>query len=262
MSEFRNKEYIESMSLIKLSDDKKEKMISDLTKISPIRKEGTMKKSMGVKKTAIIVAACIMVFGVTATATGIATGVVSHNKIETRTSKYEDLEKIEQQAELDITAVESFSNGYKFDYMETEESTTQDDSFNNLLSYKGISMNYVKENEPYVAIYMDPKGMVSFDGSEDAMDSRIVGDVNVYYSCDEYLFVPFSEADGLTDEEKDRDANDPHFFISVGSDERETRMSSAVGFVMDNVYYCILSWDNAMSADEMMDMAEEIINAR
>ena len=82
MSEYRNKEYIESMSLIKLSDDKKEKMISDLTKISPIRKEGTMKKRMGVKKTAIIVAACIMVFGVTAAASGIATGVVSHNKIE------------------------------------------------------------------------------------------------------------------------------------------------------------------------------------
>ena len=49
MSEFRNKEYIESMSLIKLSDEKKEKMISDLTKISPIRKEGTMKKRLGVK---------------------------------------------------------------------------------------------------------------------------------------------------------------------------------------------------------------------
>ena len=33
MSEYRNKEYIESMSLIKLSDEKKEKMIEDLTKI-------------------------------------------------------------------------------------------------------------------------------------------------------------------------------------------------------------------------------------
>ena len=260
MSEYRNKEYIESMSLIKLSDDKKEKMISDLTKISPIRKEGTMKKRMGVKKTAIIVAACIMVFGVTATATGIATGVVSHNKPDTRTGNFGDLEKLEQQAGLDITAVESFSNGYEFDHMEIGESTTQDDNFNDLLSYKGISMNYVKENEPYVAIYMDPKNMVSGDASEDAMDSRVVGDVNVYYSCDEYLFVPVGET--LTDEEKERDANDPHFFISDGSDERETRMFSHVSFIMGDVYYCILSYDTDMNADEMMDMAEEIINAR
>lgn len=262
MSEYRNKEYIESMSLIKLSDDKKEKMISDLTKISPIRKEGMMKKRLGVKKTAILVAACIMVFGVTATATGIATGVVSHNKPDTRTGNFGDLEKLEQQAGLDITAVESFSNGYEFDHMEVGESTTQDDSFNDIQSYMGISMQYIKENEPYVAIYMDPIDMVSGDASEDAMASRKVGDVDVYYSCDEYLFVPVSEADVLTDEEKDRDANDPHFFISVGSDERETRMSSTVRFVMGDVYYCILSFDTSMSADEMMDMAEEIINAR
>jgi hypothetical protein len=262
MSEFRNKEYIESMSLIKLSDDKKEKMISDLTKISPIRKEGMMKKRLGVKKTAILVAACIMVFGVTATATGIATGVVSHNKPDTRTGNFGDLEKLEQQAGLHITAVESFSNGYEFDHMEVGESTTQDDSFNDIQSYMGISMQYIKENEPYVAIYMDPIDMVSGDASEDAMASRKVGDVDVYYSCDEYLFVPVSEADVLTDEEKNRDANDPHFFISVGSDERETRMSSAVSFVMGDVYYCMLSFDTNMNADEMMDMAEEIINAR
>ena len=219
-----------------------------------------MKKRLGVKKTAILVAACIMVFGVTATATGIVTGVVSHNKPDTRTGNFGDLEKLEQQAELDITAVESFSNGYEFDYMEIGESTTQDDSFNDLLTYKGLSMNYVKDNEPYVAIYMDPKDMVSFDGSEDAMDSRVVGDVNVYYSYDEYLFVPVGET--LTDEEKERDSNDPHFFISYGSDKRETSMSSTVSFVMDDVYYCILSFDTGMSADEMMDMAEEIINAR
>ena len=31
---------------------------------------------------------------------------------------------------------------------------------------------------------------------------------------------------------------------------------------MGDVYYCILLFDTSMSADEMMDMAEEIINAR
>lgn len=92
------------------------------------------------------------------------------------------------------------------------------------------------------------------------MASRKVEDVDVYYSCDEYLLVPVGEV--LTDEEKERDANDPHFFISDGSDERETRMSSTVSFVMGDVYYCMLSFDTNMNADEMMDMAEEIINSR
>ena len=120
-------------------------------------------------------------------------------------------------------------------------------------------MNYVKENEPYVAIYMDPKSMVGGDISKDALASRKVEDVDVYYSCDEYLFVPVGEV--LTDEEKERDANDPHFFISDGSDERETKMCSMVNFVMGEVDYSILSFDTPMDANEMMDMAEEIINA-
>ena len=36
----------------------------------------------------------------------------------------------------------------------------------------------------------------------------------------------------------------------------------AVSFVMGDVYYCMLSFDTNMNADEMMDMAEEIINSR
>ena len=113
-------------------------MISDLTKISPIRKEGTMKKRMGVRKTAIIVAACIMVFGVTAGAAGVATGIVSWNRIDTRTSNFEDLSKIEEKAGMDIAAIESFSNGYTFKYMEVEEAKTQDAEGNDLRHFKGI----------------------------------------------------------------------------------------------------------------------------
>ena len=38
-------------------------------------------------------------------------------------------------------------------------------------------------------------------------------------------------------------------------------MCSTVNFVMGEVDYCILFFDTPMDADEMMDMAEEIINA-
>ena len=39
-------------------------------------------------------------------------------------------------------------------------------------------------------------------------------------------------------------------------------MNSTVSFVMGDVYYCMLSFDTNMNADEMMDMAEEIINSK
>ena len=260
MSEYRDKEYIESMSLIKLSDDKKEKMISDLAKISPIRKEGTMKKRIGLRKTAIVIAACIMVFGVTAAASGIATGIVGWNRIDTRTSNFEDLTKIEEEAGMDITAIESFSNGYTFDYMEVGESKTQDEEGNDLRHFKGIDLTYVKDGCPEIYIDMDPAEMYSGSYDSDTAVKEIDG-VTVHYNYDEYLFLPDGERP--TEEELQRAETDKHFYISDGgSDPRYTSYVSAASFELDGIIYCILGFDLDMTADELFDMAEEIISAR
>ena len=260
MSEFRNKEYIESMSLIKLSDEKKEKMISDLTKISPIRKEGTMKKRLGVKKTAIIVAACIMVFGVTAGAAGVATSIVSWNRIDTRTSNFEDLSKIEEKAGMDIAAIESFSNGYTFKHMEVEEAKTQDAEGNDLRHFKGIDLTYIKEGCPDIYIGMNPAEMFSGSYDSDTAAKEIDG-VTVHYNYDEYLNLPDGERP--TEEELQRAETDKHFYISDGgSDPRYTSYVSTASFEIDGIIYCILGFDLDMTADELFDMAEEIITAR
>ncbi len=260
MSEYRDKEYIESMSLIKLSDDKKEKMISDLTKISPIRKEGAMKKRIGVRKTAIVIAACIMVFGVTAAASGIATGIVSWNRIDTRTSNFEDLTKIEEEAGMDITAVESFSNGYSFDYMEVGESKTQDEEGNDLRHFKGIDLTYVKDGCPEIYIDMDPAEMYSGSYDSDTAAKEIDG-VTVHYNYDEYLILPDGERP--TEEELQRAETDNHFYISDGgNDPRYISYVSGVSFEIDGISYCMIGFDVDMTADELFDMAEEIISAR
>ena len=260
MSEYRNKEYIKSMSLIKLSDDKKEKMISDLTKISPIRKEGTMKKRLGVKKTAIIVAACIMVFGVTAAASGIATGIVSWNRIDTRTSNFEDLSKIEEEAGMDIAAIESFSNGYTFKHMEVEESKTQDAEGNDLRHFKGIDLTYIKEGCPDIYIGMNPAEMYSGSYDSDTAAKEVDG-VTVHYNYDEYLNLPDGERP--TEEELQRAETDKHFYISDGgSDPRYISYVSGVSFEIDGISYCMIGFDVDMTEDELFDMAEEIINAR
>ncbi len=49
---------------------------------------GRMKGKLDIKKMEITVAVCIMVFGVTAAVSGIATGIVSWNRIDTRTSNF------------------------------------------------------------------------------------------------------------------------------------------------------------------------------
>ena len=110
---------------------------------------------------------------------------------------------------------------------------------------------------------MDPARMYDESYEADkAQEMREFNGVKLYYSRDEYLFLPVSGEDQVTEEERKREEEDPHFYISYGSDEREIKHPSFVTFVMDDVMYCMLSFDTNMTSEEMLDMAEEIITAR
>ena len=65
-----------------------------------------------------------------------------------------------------------------------------------------------------------------------------------------------------TEEELKREETDDHFFISYGSDERETYYASSAAFDMADVHYCIMTFDENITSDELFGMAEEIIKAR
>ncbi len=256
-------EYIESMRRLEFSDETKGKMIGNLTKISTPGNGGVMKKGIKAGKAVIIAAACVMIFGVTAAAAGIASVVVSHNRLGSRTDDFGKLSELEEKVGLNVTAVDSFSNGYIFDHMEIQDSTEQDENGNDLESYSGIDLQYVKEGSPEVWINMDPARMYDESYEADkAQETREVNGVKLYYSCDEYLFLPATEEDLATEEEHKREEEDPHFFISYGSDERETSFVSSVFFIMDGVTYDLMSFDTNMTSEEMLDMAEEIITAR
>lgn len=253
-------EYIESMRRLEFSDETKEKMIGNLTKISTPGNGGVMKKGIKAGKAVIIAAACVMIFGVTAAAAGIATMTVSHNRLGSRTDNFEKLSKLEKEIGFDVVAKESFSNGYMFDYMEIQDMVSKDDNYNDIEKSSGMSINYVKEGSPDVSVYMDPS--TSDFGVKNAQESREVNGITLYYSYDEYLFLPASDGESATEEELKRQEIDPHFNISYGSDERETSFVSSVFFIMDGVTYDLMSFDTNMTSEEMLDMAEEIITAR
>lgn len=137
---------------------------------------------------------------------------------------------------------------------------SKDDNYNDIEKSSGMSINYVKEGSPDVSVYMDPS--TSDFGVKNAQESREVNGITLYYSYDEYLFLPASDGESATEEELKRQETDPHFNISYGSDERETSFVSSVFFIMDGVTYDLMSFDTNMTSEEMLDMAEEIIAAR
>ncbi|WP_026510912.1 hypothetical protein [Butyrivibrio sp. LC3010] len=256
MSEYRNKEYIESMRLIKLSDYKKEKMISDLTKISPIRKEGTMKKRMGVKKTAIIAAACVAVFGILGFAYKMAGGIVSHS-IRDQYRNFSDLAKLEEEAGIDVKALDAYESGYTFRSMSINNITSYDDN-NEATKYKGISISYEKEglSKP-IGLYME-SSIYASDGKMDYIECRNIDGVDVYYKLTQYKWVPSDYE--LTDEDKKR-MDEGSLQISVGSQKVSETTVTNLTWTLDGVYYDIVYTEGAIPSDELYEIAEEIINA-
>lgn len=89
---------------------------------------------------------------------------------------------------------------------------------------------------------------------------RLYRNITEHYNYDEYLILPGDERP--TEEELQRTETDNHFFISDGSDERYTSYVSGIDFEIDGIAYVMIGFDIDMTADELFDMAEEIITAR
>lgn len=260
------KSYKESMDELHFSDIQRERLIKSLSDANEEKNGGFMKAKFNIKKVSVAAAACCILVGGTAFAAGHVASIVSSNRVLTQTSEFDKLEKLEADANIDVTAVESFSNGYVFDYMEIKDMQTYDEEQNKLQDYSGISIQYINPDLPDVYVDMSP--VIDEDHHVDensevaakAQLSRTVGDIDIYYSQDEYLFLPESEEEtGPSEEEKLREETDDHFYISYGTDERETQFISNVTFEMDGVVYVIGSFDNTLSGEEFLQMAEEIV---
>ena len=252
--------YRQSMESINYSDYEKERMVHRIMN-GGTTNGGRMKGKLNIKKLAITFAACMTLFSATAFAAGKVAGIVSWNRIDTRTTDFEDLSKLEEKAGMDIAAVETFSNGYTFHNMEMEEERTQDADGNDLGQFKGISITYVKDGCPEIYLDMNQADMYK-EPRDEARDMSVkeFDGITMYYNCDEYLNLP--EGEEPTKEEMQRTETDKHFFISDGSDERYTDFVSVVDFEMDGIVYVVMGFDVDMTADELFDMAEEIIAAR
>ena len=270
MNEYIIDSYKKSMNELRFSEVQKEDLVRKLIEAGNVKNVVRMKKKLSVKKIAFLTAACLAVLAGCGVAVGKATGVVTSFSPVTffsKTSDFSRLEKLESKVGIDVVAVETFSNGYKFDSMDIEDWRVVDDGDKTVGRFKELRIEYICDNKPKVSVDMESaliNGHIDDDPSFAlrANEMRTVDGVNVYYNCDEYLGLPVSKDIFPTEEELKREETDDHFFISYGSDERETTYVSSAVFEVDDVHYCIMTFDENITPDELFGMAEEIIKAR
>lgn len=215
-------------------------------------------------KMAAATALCFILGGGAVFAGGKITGIIMGSRAGGDYWEYQDLGKAEEKAGMQFYTPESFSNGYTMksisitdivDYTEDGEKRNpgkemsfvyQQDGENSDAEEVNLSVSKVRDS------YGDP--------AENSMETREADGVSLFYKENECMFVP---ADYVpTEEEKERDQNDPGFSISYGADEdeKETLIYRGVTFRKEGLQYVLYAMNTDLSSEEMMDMAAEIVS--
>lgn len=252
--------YNNSMNELHFSGHTKEKMFRNISEQYSRQSGGMiMKASFRLKSAAIVAAACVLLVGGTAlAASGIVSNIVSHNRIGSKTTTYVDMSKLETDINMDVLTVERFSNGFTFRSAEIFDMSDYSEDGSKLADASGLNITYAKDGIPDIYLDIEPVSTIRND-EDTSMETRMVGDVAVKYSLDEYLFLPPNMEGQVSQELLDRMENDDHFFISYGSDQKETQMTTNLIFDVNGVHYCLMTFDTTLTVDELFDMAEELI---
>lgn len=208
-------------------------------------------------KAAMITAACLVLGGVGVYAAGAITGTfVSSNNVYDYTS-YDDLEKAEEKTGYQVDAPETLPGGFSFDGVTLVDIADTDDDQNQYNNRTGMDITYKNDAGEKINLGTDN---VAEDTAKTPsyQEKKETDNGTLYYSKVEHLFVPADYQP--TTEEAERNENDPFFSIGYGSDEKETSYSSSVFFTKDNVSYILYGMDVDLTADDMLAMAEEIID--
>lgn len=225
-------------------------------KILTSQEAGNM-KHLSVKKLVIGVAAgCLLISG-GAFAAGKVVSVSSHSNAMNASRSYSEMDKQEKKLGYEVDSVERFANGYQFEKMVVGDQEARDENGNQVGSFKFMNITYQRDGEPTVSLYID-KSWESVAGMG-ADESRVCGDTILYYNSATYKFVPADYE--LTAEDKANQEKD-NYFISYGSSEVEIQKSATVAWQKDGISYQLLGFDLNLSADEMFDMAEEVMGMK
>lgn len=214
------------------------------------RKFGVMKSK---KKFSFIAAAAILVLGITAfAASGIITNWYSGSSSIPEYKSLPTAERCIEDVGYAPVLIETFDNGYKFKSGSVIDNNLTDENNNSVEKFKSVMFRYEKDGD-------------TLNFSQEKFDSGInnigdiivtVGDVDVYYHGYTNKIVPPDYK--MTEEDKKAEENGDLVF-SWGSDKVKIAQVQSAVWTEDGTHYVLMQIDGKLSADDLADMAKEVI---
>ena len=226
---------------------------------SPHGKGQIMNFQKVIKKAAVVLAAVLLL-----TTTAYAADFMNIKSLATTGGKeylseaYKDMDKAMKKAGFEITAPESFENGYCFQTVRVGETGAYDENNKELFTYKDLVVFYKSPAGATLSLFTHVDREELSQGRREPDMTRMVGEVQVEYRLDHYKFVP--EDYELTPEDKAM-LEQPGYYLSYGSDTVIEQDNHSLTWVKDGVNYHILDSGAKENPDTLFAMAEELILA-
>ena len=220
--------------------------------------KGRIMKIQKVMKKAAVVLAAVLILSTTAYATDFMNikSLVTTGGKEYHSESYKDMGKAMKQAGFEITAPESFENGYSFRNVRVGETGAYDEHDKELFTYKDLVVYYKNPAGTTLSLFTHADREELSQNSREPDMTRMVGEVQVDCWLDHYKFVPVDY--DLTPEDEAM-LKQPGYFMSYGSDTVIEQDNHSLSWVQDGVSYHILDSGAKETPDVLFAMAEELI---
>lgn len=218
--------------------------------------EASVMRRWNVKKIVVVAAAVCVLGSITAVAAGKITQVTSQSS-PLDEFPYSQLGKEEKKLGLRTKAPEAFSNGYRFDTGVPVARSGKDQDGNVMEKGEDLALTYKKDGQPDVDLYVQNAG--TYEEERKPAEVLDHNGITLGYNSDEYLFVPEDYQVSAAEQAKE-DAG--KLFISYGTDQVEHKVIQSVSWKDNGLSYNIQTFDNSMSAEDMAQMAGEVIDGR
>lgn len=248
----KEQDFKNTMNKIQISDEIQNRILEKLKK-ADYRKEGLYMKSN--KKISLIAIAAALALGVTVFATsGIVTTWFSSSSSNPEYKSLPSAEQVKSDIGYEPVLIDTFENGYTFKNGSVINNNLTDENGNSVEKFKSVSFKYEKNGDR--VIFSQDKFNSELD-TEGEIISTVSGTDIYYFSYTNKIVPPDYK---LTDEDKKAEENGELVF-SYGSSKVEIREVQSVTWIKDGIQYQLLQIDGKLSADDLVNMAEEIINS-
>lgn len=248
----KEQDFKNTMNKIQISDEIQNRILEKVKK-ADYRKEGLYMKSN--KKISLIAIAAALALGVTVFATsGIVTTWFSSSSSNPEYKSLPSAEQVKSDIGYEPVLIDTFENGYTFKNGSVINNNLTDESGNSVEKFKSVSFKYEKNGDR--VIFSQDKFNTELN-TEGEIISTVSGTDIYYFSYTNKIVPPDYK---LTDEDKKAEENGELVF-SYGSSKVEIREVQSVTWIKDGIQYQLLQIDGKLSADDLVNMAEEIINS-